>query len=414
MEIAVVGVSYKEATVQIRGEVAFTTSMKEEATHELLASGLEEFLIISTCNRSEIYIATKDMNCDLKIVEKYFVKMAGPMIVPYLFVKKYEVALQHIYQVAMGLDSLIVGEDEILGQMKRSLHCGIELGSCRKYMTKVVREAITFSKKVRHAYKLSENQLSVASIGIKYLKDIYGDLRDKKILLIGTGTMGQLILRYLESEKIKDVYLTNRTFNRDKVEYYVGKSIHVIDYTQRYDYIKHMDIIISATSSPHTIIKSARMGLLKKQTTFLDMAVPRDIDLDIDDMELAHVITLDTFSSISDKHRKLRLETAGQINRLILEEVKELELWILRTKVDGVILEFHKKQSKIIANSVKQLEKMNLSKENKALVKELLERSTWQMIKEPIQQLKALKEVEDIDHYKMVIENLFDFGSGDN
>jgi glutamyl-tRNA reductase len=413
MEIAVVGISHKEADVLVRGRAAFTTATKKDATEAFRKSGLTEFMIISTCNRSEIYIATKDMKRDVNIVKDYYLKLAGPSIEPYLFTKKYEVALQHIYQVATGLHSLIIGEDEILGQMKRALEFAIEHDTSKKYLSKVVREAITFSKKIRNAYKLSESQLSVASIGISHLKDYYGDIKDKHILLIGTGVMGQLILRYLEAEKNPNIYLTNRTVNKDKIQFYLDKSIHVIEYDQRYDIINDMDIVISATSSPHTILFKDKLPILTKEITFLDMAVPRDIEPAIDGLDNANVITLDDFDKVASEHMKKRHELAVQINRLILEEVKELELWILSTKVDGVIKEFHAKQERILSEHIVQLNKLELPKEKQQEVIELLRRSTWQMIKEPVEQLKKLKEVEDIDHYKMIIENLFDFDSAD-
>ncbi len=413
MEIAVIGISHKEATVSIRGLLSFTTTMKEKATKELLALGLLEFMIISTCNRSEIYIGSNNMHKDIEVVKSYYIKIAGPKILPYIFVKKYEDAMQHIFRVATGLDSLIIGEDEILGQMKRALSFAVEKGSSKKYLTKVVREGITFSKKVRYAYKLSENQTSVASIGIKYLKDFIGTISDKKILLIGTGVMGQLILRYLEQENNPNIYLTNRTFNKDKVKYYVDKSINLIEYSQRYDIIKDMDIVISATASPHTVVKKACLLESKGRTLYLDMAVPRDIDPLIDQLDDTKVITMDDLNTIANQHMSLRKEVANQINRLILEEVKELELWILRAKVDSVIKEFHDKQKRIISANTKQIKELGLSIESEKKVNEIIRRSTWEMIKEPVEQLKSLKEIEEIDHYKMILEKLFDFESGE-
>lgn len=413
MQIAVIGISHKEAPVPIRGLVAFTTSLKKEATLALLNAGISEFVILSTCNRSEVYMATTDMGRDIRIVKNYYLKMAGHKIEPYIFVKKYEVAMQHIYQVATGLNSLIIGEDEILGQMKRALDFAIEHKSSKKVLTKVVREAVTFSKKIRHAYKLSENQLSVAAIGIKYLKERYGDLSKKKILLIGTGAMGQLILRYLELLENPNIYLTNRTFNRDKVDFYVSQSIHVIGYEERYEMMKEMDIVISATASPHTVIVLKEMIALTKATTFLDMAVPRDIDDAVDELPLAHVVTLDDFDAIANEHMKMRHEVAQQINRLILEEVKMLELWVFRSKADSIIQSFHQQQEQIMEENIRMMTMMHLTNEQKEQMEAMLSRSTWAMIKEPVKQLKALKETEDMDQYKMILEKLFNFERGD-
>jgi glutamyl-tRNA reductase len=415
MEFAVIGVSHKEATVQIRGQVAFTTLMKEAATTYFEEVGLQEFMIISTCNRSEVYIGTRDMNHDIEIVRKYYTRLAGQGILPYLFVKKYEVALQHIYQVAAGLSSLVVGEDQILGQMKDALAFGIDHHSCKKYMTKVVRESITFSKKIRTAYKLSENQLSVASIGVQYLKTLFGSLKKVPILLVGTGSMGRLILTYLEEAGVTDIYLTNRTYNKEKFDFEIGPKVKIVPYEARYDYLEKVEVVISATASPHVIFEASRMEHLLQPLTLLDMAVPRDIDPEIDALLTCKVITLDDFLDIANKHMEQRHELAQQINRLILEEVKELELWLLRSKVDGVIHNLHKKQKSVVEEALEQAKKeLNLSVEQEKALALILSRSTKAMIKAPIAHLKKLEEEEDIDRYKMVIEKLFDMEGSDH
>jgi len=174
-----------------------------------------------------------------------------------------------------------------------------------------------------------------------------------------------------------------------------------------------VDIVISATSSPHTIIEEKCCQPIQKEMIFLDMAVPRDIDNRLDEEELIDVVTLDTFSEISNEHMALRRDIALQINRLILEEVKELELWILRSKVDYVIKGFHQSQAEILKDNENQIKKMKLDANQEKAVLDMIKSSTWQMIKSPVKQLKAIKEIDDMEHYKMMIEELFDFESGD-
>lgn len=413
MEIAVIGVSYKKADIDIRGSVAFTSSMKEKATKFFVSSGISEHVILSTCNRSEIYIATANMNEDIELVKNYLQSLAGSKILSYIYVKKFDEALSHIYQVACGLDSLVIGEDEILGQLKSAVDFARKQKSCKKYLDKVIRESITFSKKIRNAYKLSENKLSVASIGITILKERYPDFRDKRILLIGTGSMGQLILKYLEEEQIKSTYLTNRTMNKEKIDFFIDKNVKLIEYDERYEYINKVDIVISATASPHTIIKSDRCPKLLKQVIFLDLAVPRDIDYGMSSVNNAEVITLDNINKTIDEHIQIREDIAKQIRCLIVEEVKELELWILRTKADSVIKGFHKLKEEVVEERKGQLSNLGLSQQQEKDVLELIDSCMWQMVKRPVNQLKKLQEVEDLEQYKMIIEALFGFESGD-
>ena len=413
MEIAVIGLSYKNTDVSLRGEVAFTKSMKRQATENFQQKHIHEFMILSTCNRSEIYIATQHMERDIQTIINYYKYMAGTKIEDYIYIKRYEVAIQHIYQVATGLDSLILGEDEILGQMKQALEFAIEQKSSKKYLTKVIREAITFSKKIRSAYKLSENQLSVASIGIKYLREVLGSLKDQRILMIGTGEMGQLLLKYIELENTGPIYLTNRTQFHDDITIYAGKAIQRIDYEQRYDYLNKVDIVISATASPHIIIDRKHIKEEIHSITFLDMAVPRDIDPRLDTLKQINVITLDTLQNIATQTQTQRQEIAQQIKRLIHEEVKEIELWILRAKADGILKAFHEKQHQVIKEGEGVLDGLELNAKQLQVIKSLLKRSTWQMIKEPVTQLKSIQETETMVQYKMLIEKLFDFDEGE-
>ena len=414
MEIAVVGVSYKNSNVDLRGRVAFTTSMKVKAGKELELAGVPEHVILSTCNRSEVYISSSNMDKDIESVVTMYQSLAGSRIVPMLYIKMFDLAIRHVFEVACGLDSLVIGEDEILGQLKAAASWSREFGYCKKYLDKVIRESITFSKKVRSAYKLSENKLSVASIGVQFLKDQYEDLTDKKVLLIGTGHMGQLILKYLEQEGFNKIYLTNRTMNKEKIDFCIDKEVELIEYHQRYDYLPDLDIVISATASPHTIIKKSECPNLHKEILLLDMAVPRDIDIEMKAIEQVTIVTLDRFEEVVNKHNAFREETADQIRRLILEEVKEVELWLLRAKADRVIKGFHKRQADIVKLKEDQLTKMNLNKQQESQVLEMLNSGIWQMVKQPVEQLKKLKEKEDMDQYRLIIESLFGFEGGDS
>ncbi len=414
MEIAVIGISYKKADIDIRGKVAFTTSMKNRATEDMKRLQIPEFVILSTCNRSEIYIATSNLEQDIKSVNGLYISMAGDKIVPYLYIYKTDRALQHLYQVATGLDSLVALEGEILGQLKSAMAFAVKKGSCKKYLNKVIRESITFSKKVRTEYKLAENKLSVASISIDYLKKMYGSLKDRKILLIGTGQMGQLILKYLEAEQVKELYLTNRSMHKGKIDFYVSPSVRLIEYHERYAYLKDMDIVISATASPHTIIDRDKCQPITKRITFLDMAVPRDIDAAMQQEEMVEVVTLDTFLKTINENMAIRQETANQISQMIHQEVQELKLWILHSKVDHVIKEFQTRQTEIIQSNIQKIKKLGLNEKQEEEVLDIIRSSLWQMIKAPISQLKKVRNMEELEQYKKVLLQLFEFEREDN
>lgn len=408
METVVIGVSFKHTNVDIRGKVAFTSSKKVKVTNELSSLGISELMILSTCNRSEIYFISFDLEHDIESVKAQYLAMGGVQVAPHLYVKSGAQAIQHIFQVATGLDSLVIGENEILGQIKTAMNTALEIGSCKKYLSKILRESITFSKQVRNSYKYSENKLSVASIGISFLKKRFGLLKNKKILVIGSGNMGQLIIKYLLKEGLDNIYLTNRSKHRAINHTFNLKKVQVVDYQDRYELLKEVDIVISATASPHTIIKKENCYPFTKSITFVDMAVPRDIDKAIEG-EFVDIVTLDTFQEISEENKNLRQDIAQKINQQIDEQVQGIELWLLRSSVDKLIKRFCHKQKEIIELKKKQLDKMNLSKTMKEEIICILKASTWEMVKKPIHQLKAMNEKKELELYKMMIVDLFDF-----
>lgn len=408
METVVIGVSYKHTNIDIRGKVAFTHSNKVRVTNELITLGIPELLILSTCNRSEIYFISNNLDHDIKLVKNQYLAMGGVQVSPHLYVKSGVQAIQHIFQVATGLDSLVLGENEILGQIKTAMNTALEIGSCKKYLGKILRESISFSKQVRNSYKYSENKLSVASIGISFLKKRFGLLQNKKVLVIGSGNMGQLIIKYLIKEKLDNIYLTNRSKHRAINHTFSLEKVRLVDYQDRYKLLQEVDIVISATASPHTIIKKENCYPFTKNITFVDMAVPRDIDKAIEG-EFVDIITLDTFQEISKENKNLRQDIAHKINQQIDEQVQAIELWFLRTSVDKLIMNFCNKQEEVIELKKKQLDKMDLSKAMKEEILCILKASTWEMVKKPIHQLKAMNEKKELELYKMMIVDLFNF-----
>ena len=414
MELAAVGISHKEADLDLRGQLSLTTSKRREMYQHFIRAGIKEVFILNTCNRLEVYIASKQMGKDLDLVRDYFIYLGSQKVRELMYTKKHEVALQHLFQVATGLQSQILGEDQIAGQFKRTLEEAIEIGASRKYLAKAVREALHFSKKVRTAFRFGENSLSVASIAMKQMKQILGDLTQCRILLIGTGELGQLVLRYLEAEKVQRIYICNRTCNPQKENLLLSKEIHCIDYEERYAILSEIDVVIGATASPHQVIQKDKIKELLHKTLFVDLAVPRDIDPQIKDYALAQLLDMDGLQKTLDENLLLRQEQALQINRLIHEEVKDLELWILRSRIDGILQHLKKQQQEEVKKALEEMEAFLIKGEDQQKLVRILEQATYGMIAEPIRQLKLLRESDEMDEYKRVLEHLYQVEEGEN
>ena len=176
MNVAVIGLSHQEAPIEIREMASFSEAKKIEATSMLLDLGIEEVIILSTCNRSEIYIASSTLDEDIKLVKDFYSRyFKSDKISDYIFIKKKDEAINYLYRVCSGLDSIVIGEDQILGQVKDALMTAMELDASKKFMNKLFREAITTAKNIKSTYKISENPLSISYIGVKFLKEKIGD-----------------------------------------------------------------------------------------------------------------------------------------------------------------------------------------------------------------------------------------------
>lgn len=269
MNIGVIGVNHNLAPINIREKVSFTDIQKIEAINYFLDRDIGEVVILSTCNRSEIYIQAKNIDEKIKLVEDFYEEFFNAKgIKEYLFSKKHTSAIEHLFKVASGLDSIVLGEDQILGQVKDAHDFSMQLGSSKKIFNKLFREAVNIAKDIKNTTKISHQPLSISYIGIKFLQNKVGNLEGKKALVIGIGKMNRLTMKYLEEEKLDTIYLSNRSHGKVielKSEF---KNIVPIKYEDRYKVMNDVDIVISATASPHMVIKYDEMPEIQRKNIY--------------------------------------------------------------------------------------------------------------------------------------------------
>ena len=199
MNFAVVGVNHNDTPIHIRENVSFTDTQKIESINFLLDNGISEVVVLSTCNRSEIYIYSDDILKKIEIVKDFYEDFFNvDNIKEYLFCRTGQDAIEHVFRVSAGLDSIVLGEDQILGQVKDAHEFSKQLGASKKVFNKLFREAITASKDIKTTTKISHQPISISYIGIKCLKDRLGSLEGKNALVIGIGKMSKLAMKHLE------------------------------------------------------------------------------------------------------------------------------------------------------------------------------------------------------------------------
>ena len=406
MQFGFLGIDYKNADLTIRDAISFTDQKKMEFFHRAEEIGIDQVMILSTCNRSEVYYFYEEGTQIVQMEKVYRDSFENVSISEYIRHLEGDDAITYLFRVSAGLESMVLGEDQILGQVKDALDFSRTMGYSKKELNKVVRDAITCAKKVKTTFKMSEQPISVGYIGILEL-DKRCPIKGKTVLVIGSGDTSVLALRYLLEYQAETIYLCSRTFSHAKNVRNQFPKIKLISYEERYDIMKVCDIIVSATSAPHMVIKEEET-MLDHKMTFLDLATPRDIDPKLLKHQEIDLINLDTIDQISKENQQKREDLCKQSQKMINEEKEETLKWLFHEPMEETIKSLQEKCQEIVEDSYSYLsKKMDLETREEKLLKKVLNASLQRLIKEPIQELKQLETRQEQDRYKEMVEQLF-------
>ncbi len=330
MNFFVLGVNHKTAPVQVRERFAISESRLPEALGKLTSmEGVEEAMIVSTCNRVEIFARSQDGRCDLqKFVRDYFGFNTGEYE-PYIFEHNSLAAVKHVFRVASSLDSMVVGESQILGQVKEAYATARALGAVNSQLDQLMTRAFAVAKKVRNETTIATSSVSIASVAVELAEKIFGSLNGKSVYLVGAGKMCELAARHLIAHGAKKIYVGNRTFDRAVAlaEKFDGEAI---PFDRLYDTASWADIIISSTGAPHAIFRKEHgekflHARKNRPMFFIDIAVPRDIDPGLNDLDGIFVYNIDDLQQVVQSHIGDRRKEAVRAELLVEEEVRRFE-----------------------------------------------------------------------------------------
>ncbi len=457
MDIGVIGVNHNLAPISVREKVSFTDTRKIEAINSLLDKDISEIVILSTCNRSEIYIRANNIENKIQIVEDFYEEYFNERnIKSYLFSKSGKQAIDHLFEVTAGLDSIVLGEDQILGQVKDAHEFSMKLGASKKVFNKLFREAVTTSKEIKSTTKISQQPLSISYIGIKLLKEKLGSLENKNALVVGFGKMSKLTMTHLKEEKVNTIYLANRSHgkyedigddfknvipinydsryetlknvdivvsatasphtvlrNRSHGKYEdIGddfKNVIPINYDSRYETLKNVDIVVSATASPHTVLRAEEIPNLDHKLYMMDIALPRDIDPNINEFENIEVYDIDDLKKIHDKNDSKRNELAMIGRQTINSKVDEFMEWLDAADIDPTIQSLNEKCFEIRQDTLDYIfRKVDLDSKDKRIIDKMMGSALKRLVREPILNLKQVKDKGKREEYIKLIEELFE------
>ncbi len=372
MSIRVIGINHKTAPISIREKVAFSPDGLIEKLQQLHADNQKtntpndnEIVILSTCNRTEIYSSSAYSFDELSSWLKHQNSLSQDEINQHLYDYKGEEAIQHVMRVASGLDSLVLGEPQILGQLKTALKTAAEQKTAGTTLKRLMQHTFSTAKKVRTQTSIGSNPVSVAYAAVNLAKQIFSDLDNKSALLIGAGETIELVGKHLKNTGIGKIVIANRSVeNATKLANDLGGL--GVSLQQISDYLPEADIVISSTAAPLPIIGKGTVEWALKQRKhkpifMVDIAVPRDIEAEVGDLDDIYLYTVDDLQSVIEDNMSSRQEAAKQAEKMITVEVENFMGWIraqdkmqliknYRTKISTIQQETLEKATKLLNN----------------------------------------------------------------
>jgi len=336
MKPIVIGLNHNTADIDVREKFAFNGPKLEEG---LLAfrdlPGVEEGIILSTCNRVELYANVRSAGHALETIKTFlstFHNIRQDALENALYIHEDIDAVRHIFRVASSLDSMIIGEPQILGQIKDAYELALTRKTTGILLNKLMKKAISVAKRVRTETRISENAVSISFSAVELAKKIFTDLSKKVCMLLGAGEMAELAARHLMNNGIKEVLVCNRTYERgcELAKDFHGKAVRFEAFIEE---MVHTDIVICSTGAPTYIVTKGQMQRVMKerkhnQVFLIDISVPRNIDPEVSDLENVYLYNIDDLQGVVDANMFERQKEAEKAEKIIDEEVETFLKWL--------------------------------------------------------------------------------------
>ena len=341
MNLVLLGINHNTAPIEVRERLAIPAARLADATRTLLHQpGIREGLILSTCNRVEIVTlqdepsATENNKADLlRFLHEYFA-VPPHTLQPHLYEFREREAVRHLFRVASSLDSMVVGEPQILGQVKESYTIAREVGAVSSQLDTLLQRAFTVAKKVRSETQIGSSSVSIASVAVDLARNIFGSLQGKTVLLVGAGKMSELAARHLIQQGAANILVANRTQSRaEKIAaQFSGPTVNTeaIPFDDLYAQAPRADIIITSTGAPQKIFgRSHGQHFLQRRRNrpmfFIDIAVPRDVDPGMNEVEGCFVYDIDDLQQVASANLADRSREAAAAETIVSNEVEKYQ-----------------------------------------------------------------------------------------
>jgi glutamyl-tRNA reductase len=411
MSLVLIGVNHKTAPIEVRERIAISRDDLPETTRALAAvPGVAECMIVSTCNRVEILAAVEPDAAGLAgFLQRHF-GLDPALLAPHLYEHRDQEAVRHLFRVAASLDSMVVGEPQILGQVKEAFAVAHAAGTIGGQLEHLLQSTFAAAKRVRTETEIGSNSVSIASVAVELARKIFGSLQGRTVFLVGAGKMSELAARHLVQQGAGAILITNRTLERARrmAESFAGQ---VIPFEQLYDAASQADIVISSTGAPHPIFRrehgQAFMHRRRNRPMFfIDIAVPRDVDPAMGKLEGIFVYDIDDLQAVAAAHLSERSREASDAEALIAAEVERFHQRLLTVNVAPAIVALQQQAEEIRQAELKraQTRLASLNAEQLAAVEALTRGLVNKFLHPPMQALKQAARENDAARLESLCE----------
>ncbi len=388
--IVAIGLNHKTAPVEIRERLAFSSEDTPKVLEAMRQDTcVDEIALFSTCNRVEFLLATKDAPKAVEAVKDFMAEFKNTPRHTFeqaLYVYHGDEAVRHIFRVAASLDSMVVGEPQILGQIKESYLHACDYRTCGVVLNRLMHRSFSVAKRVRTETGIGDHAVSISYAAVELGRKIFGELEGKAVLLLGAGEMAELAVEHLANNRAQPIFVANRTFERglELAERFRGTAIR---FEEVRDYLKQVDIVISSTGAPgYILVPDDFKGLMRARRNrplfFIDIAVPRDIDPEINRINNVYVYDIDDLKSAIQENIEERKQEALRGERIVDAAVIQFRRWFqsldvvptivdLRNKMEGIRQKEMKKTFSAL-NSASEEDRAAIDRLTAALVKKIL------------------------------------------
>ncbi|MBF2000375.1 MAG: glutamyl-tRNA reductase [Synechococcales cyanobacterium M58_A2018_015] len=426
MNIAVVGLSHKTAPVDVREKLSIPTPQMETAIAQLCSCPhIEEATILSTCNRLEVYVVTSEIEQGVREVSQFLAdygKISLPQLRPYLFILLHQDAVMHLMRVAAGLDSLVLGEGQILAQVKHTHKVGQQYEGIKRILNHLFKQAITAGKRVRTETSIGTGAVSISSAAVELAQIKAQNLAASRIALLGAGKMARLVVQHLLAKGATQICIVNRSLEsaRELAQQFPSVELQLHPLSEMMQVVCTSDLVFTATAATDPLLDRAKLEAVlepHRPLQLFDISVPRNVHADVNELPNVQVFNVDDLKAVVAQNQESRRKMAMEAESILEEEVEAFELWWRSLETVSTISSL---RDKVEAIREQELEKAlsrlgsEFAEKHQEVIEALTRGIVNKILHDPMVQLRAQQDIETRRRAMQTLRLLFNLEAASN